>query len=64
MLKQLRRDRAWSQSDLAQIAGLSLRTVKRIESGSSASLRTIGRLARALDVSPATLMPLIQEEEL
>lgn len=30
-LKQLRESKAWSQSQLADVAGISLRTVQRIE---------------------------------
>jgi transcriptional regulator with XRE-family HTH domain len=32
-VKQLRLQRAWSQEQLAELAGLSVRTIQRIENG-------------------------------
>lgn len=54
-LRQLREQRAWSQEQLAEVAGLSVRTVQRIESGSAASPETRMALAAALEVEPARL---------
>lgn len=54
-LRQLREQRAWSQEQLADVAGLSVRTVQRIESGSAASPETRMALAAALEVAPAGL---------
>lgn len=59
LLRAARRRRGWSQSILADRAGLSVSYVSRIENGSRrlASLPTIRRIAAALDVSPGQLVP-------
>ncbi|WP_105199068.1 MULTISPECIES: helix-turn-helix domain-containing protein [unclassified Pseudoalteromonas] len=54
-LKQLRLSRQLSQEQLAQMSGLNVRTVQRIESGANASLESQKCLAAALDVDLATL---------
>lgn len=48
-LKREREKRAWSQSHLAEVAGLSLRTVQRIERTGSASLDSAKAIASAFD---------------
>ena len=45
-----RKNRCWSQEELAIATGLSLRTVQRIENESSASLQSKKALASALEV--------------
>lgn len=50
-LRQLREQRAWSQEQLAEIAGLSTRTVQRVERGERASHETRMALAAALGLS-------------
>jgi len=55
ILKKLREKRGWSQGHLAEIAGLSTRTVQRIESGNNASLESIMSLASSLEVDISTL---------
>ena len=45
-----RRQRSWSQDELAIASGLNLRTIQRIESDGSASLQSRKALAAALDV--------------
>ena len=52
-LKQLREQRGWSQEQLAEIAGLSTRTVQRVEASGAASLETRMALAVALGVETA-----------
>lgn len=54
-IRRLRERRAWSQERLAEIAGLSVRTVQRIERGESASLESRLALASAFDLTPANL---------
>lgn len=49
ILKSEREKRAWSQSHLAEVAGLSMRTVQRIERTGSASFESAKALASALD---------------
>lgn len=54
-VRRLRESRAWSQEHLAGVAGLSVRTVQRVERGDGASLETRMALASALGVEPAVL---------
>lgn len=49
-IRTLREQRAWSQEHLATVAGLSARTLQRIEGGSAASPETCLALATALEV--------------
>lgn len=47
--------RAWSQEQLAELSGLSVRTVQRIENGDQPSLETLSALAAVFEVSVADL---------
>jgi len=49
-VKHWREERCWTQEHLAGTAGISLRTVQRIENGEPASRETILALAAAFDV--------------
>ena len=51
----LRKQRSWSQDELATAAGLNLRTVQRIERSGSASLQSRRALAAAFDIDPSAL---------
>ena len=55
LVRKLRLDRGWSQETLAEISGLSVRTVQRIERGGNASLDSLGALAAAFEVDIAGL---------
>lgn len=55
ILKELRINRHFSQEQLAQMSGLNVRTIQRIESGKKASLESIKCIAAALDVDITTL---------
>lgn len=55
ILKQLRIGRHLSQEQLAQMSGLNVRTIQRIESGQNASLESLKCLASALEVDIETL---------
>lgn len=55
ILKQLRMSRHLSQEQLADMSGLSVRTIQRIESGQNASLESQKCLAAVLDVDLDTL---------
>ncbi|WP_226462304.1 helix-turn-helix domain-containing protein [Hydrogenophaga taeniospiralis] len=51
VLVKINRDyRQWSQEQLAEISGLSARTVQRVEEGLASSTDTRRALARAFDV--------------
>ncbi len=51
IIRRLRQDRGWSQEDLAQISGVSVRTIQRIENGGRASLETLKCLAAVFETS-------------
>lgn len=55
IVKKLRESRNWSQEQLAQMAGLSMRTVQRVEAGNNASMETLKSLAAVFEVSIDTL---------
>ena len=57
LVKRLREAKSWSQEHLATVAGVSHRTVQRVESDGTASLETRMALASAWDVSAADLGP-------
>jgi transcriptional regulator with XRE-family HTH domain len=50
-LKQRRLDNGWSQQQLAEISGLSVRTVQRIENGETPGLETINALSASFGIS-------------
>lgn len=56
-IRQLREARGWSQEHLAEVAGLSARTVQRIEAEGNASPESRMALAAALGVEAAELGP-------
>ncbi|MDR3409444.1 MAG: helix-turn-helix transcriptional regulator [Formivibrio sp.] len=55
MIKKLREERAWSQEHLAAVAGVSLRTIQRVESEGKASPETRLALASALGIDVTQL---------
>jgi transcriptional regulator with XRE-family HTH domain len=50
-LKQRRLENSWSQQQLAEISGLSVRTVQRIENGETPGLETIKALSASFGIS-------------
>ncbi|WP_411833027.1 helix-turn-helix domain-containing protein [Pseudoxanthomonas mexicana] len=55
LIIKLRKERSWSQEELAIAAGLNLRTVQRVEKCGSASLQSKKALAAALDINTQDL---------
>jgi len=55
LVRKLRIEKGWSQETLAEVSGLSVRTIQRIERGGKASLETLGALAAVLEVEISTL---------
>jgi transcriptional regulator with XRE-family HTH domain len=55
ILKQLRISRHLSQEQLAQMSGLNVRTIQRIESGHNASLESLKCLAAVFEVDISIL---------
>lgn len=54
-LKQLRESKCWSQQQLSELSGLSLRTIQRIEAKSVASQESIKCLAAVFEIQVQTL---------
>lgn len=54
-IKRWREERHWSQEHLAELSGIGLRTLQRIERGQQASLETLKALANAYQVDVAAL---------
>ena len=54
-VKELRQERSWSQEQLADISGLSLRTVQRIEASNKAGHESRRCLALAFEIDVAAL---------
>jgi len=48
MIKKIRLSRGWTQDQLAQFSGLSIRTIQRIERGQNAGLESLKCIAAAL----------------
>lgn len=55
LIKKLRSGKFWSQEQLAFIAGISLRTIQRIESEGKCSLESKKAIAAAFEVDVAEL---------
>jgi transcriptional regulator with XRE-family HTH domain len=55
IVKKLRLQRGWTQEDLARFAGLSVRSVQRVERGQPGSLETMKALAAVFETDVATL---------
>lgn len=63
-VKELRKREALSQDELARKAGLSLRTVQRVENGETIpTAETLKRLASVLGVAPNELIEFESEKE-
>ncbi|CAI0801487.1 anaerobic benzoate catabolism transcriptional regulator [Serratia proteamaculans] len=62
-IRQLRLEKGWSQEQLATIAGLSTRTVQRIENGEQASLETLTAIAAALELQVSDLYQPTQQDK-
>ena len=54
-IKRWREERHWSQEHLAELAGLGLRTIQRIENGEAASQDSLRALAAAYNVDVMAL---------
>lgn len=52
-IKKMRLERHWSQDQLAEMSGLSLRTIQRIENGQNAGLESLKSLAAVFEVNIA-----------
>jgi len=59
IIKKLRLQKGWSQSELAEFSGLSVRTIQRIEKGTKPGLESLKCLAAVFDMDIADF----QQEE-
>ncbi len=57
LVKKLREARAWSQDHLAQVSGMSLRTIQRVEADGAASAETKMAIASAFGIQAEALTP-------
>jgi transcriptional regulator with XRE-family HTH domain len=57
LIQKLRLKRGWSQQQLAEASGLSVRTIQRIETGHPASTESLKSLAAVFEVDFSTLNP-------
>ena len=57
LIQKLRLQRGWSQQQLADASGLSVRTIQRIEAGQPASTESLKSLAAVFEVDFSTLNP-------
>ena len=56
-VRSLRHSRGWSMDTLARLAGLSRKTIGKLEAGLNRPIyRTLNRLARAFEVPPGELL--------
>lgn len=60
----LRGERGWSQEDLAQAAGVSTRTIQRLESGTPPAPDTAKAVAAAFDLLPVEVFanPIVDDD--
>src|SRR5215831_5397399 len=57
LIQKLRLKRGWSQQQLAEASGLSVRTIQRLETGHPASTESLKSLAAVFEVDFSTLKP-------
>ena len=55
IVKKLREQKHWSQEQVAEMAGLSLRTIQRVEAGNPASKETLKSLASVFEIDISKL---------
>lgn len=52
-IKKMRLERHWSQDQLAEMSGLSIRTIQRVENGENAGLESLKSLAAVFEINIA-----------
>ena len=55
LIQKLRLQRGWSQEQLAEVSGLSVRTVQRLERGQTGSLESLNALAAVFETDISRL---------
>jgi transcriptional regulator with XRE-family HTH domain len=62
-IKNIRTDKGWSQEQLAQFSGLSVRTIQRIERGHNAGLESLKCLAAVFEIEVSQLQYAIHPKD-
>ena len=55
LIQKLRLQRGWSQQQLAELSGLNVRTIQRLEGGQRASVETLKSLAAVFEIDFSSL---------
>ena len=55
LIQKLRLQRGWSQEQLAELSGLSVRTIQRLERGQPASVESLKALGAVLEIDFSNL---------
>ena len=63
-IKKMRLERHWSQEQLAEMSGLSIRTIQRLENGENAGLESLKSLAAVFDTNIANSDKKEEEEQI
>ena len=63
MIKNLRLSKGWSQDQLAQFSGLSIRTIQRIERGHKVGLESLKCLAAVFEVDLQSIQSSEEDED-
>lgn len=63
-VKKAREERAWTQTRLAEIAGVTLRTIQRLEKDGAANFETLMGVASAFEIDVKELNPASGQKEI
>ena len=63
-IKKMRLERHWSQDQLAEMSGLSVRTIQRIENGENAGLESLKSLAAVFETNIADSDKKVEMEQI
>ncbi|WP_233071222.1 2TM domain-containing protein [Motilimonas eburnea] len=63
MIKSYRLEKAWSQEQLSQFSGVSVRTIQRLEKGGQGALETLKAIAATLEVDVQKIQPSATQED-
>jgi len=63
-IKKMRLDRHWSQDQLAEMSGLSIRTIQRIENGENAGLESLKSLGAVFETNIADSDKKVEMEQI
>ena len=62
-MKALRLSKNWSQDQLAQMSGLNVRTIQRVEKGDTVGAESLKSLASVFEISTEELQQIIDAEK-